>query len=237
MTIQLSGTNRLEPAWGDVTELWNSRYVITGLHRQRADESVPAVRGFVRSPFNPLIYHSVRQAYDSAGFSNTLLPERKGILLGSMFVDAITQEEIWKDLIHGRKVSPIMFPQSVPSAIIGYLAKEIGIHGPMSCMGTSSLGLQLLLQQAIDWIEDDLSDAVIICCCDIPSIRAELWTKAYVGADRTFGGGVISFVVESMQRASDRNQPAVLTIPELMNLEQADSRERYHGMAFGLEEG
>ncbi|MFD2670781.1 hypothetical protein [Marinicrinis sediminis] len=43
-----------------------NRFTITGFHQQLADEAVPAIRGFVRSSFNPLIYHSVRQAAEDA---------------------------------------------------------------------------------------------------------------------------------------------------------------------------
>lgn len=236
MTVQYSEKATGFEDWGAEYAKWNLGYAITGFHKMRSDEPVPAVRGFVRSPFNPLIYHSVKQAYKSACMTDELPAERKGILLGSMFVDAITQEEIWRDLIHGRKVSPIMFPQSVPSSIIGYLAKELEIHGPMSCMGASRNGLQLLIRQAMDWMEDDEADAVIVCCCDIPSIRADLWTKAYLGEERSFGGGVISFVIEPIHNVAGRNPSAVIPLSALIELHQASSSERFHGMAFGLDD-
>ncbi len=213
---------------------WQEQYGITGLHMQAVEEPVPAVRGFVRSPFNPLIYHSVKQAAAGTAIASELAPDRKGILLGSLFVDAVTEEETWKDLLQGKKLSPIMFPQSVPSAVIGYLAKELDIHGPMSCMGASRDGLAILLQQAIDWLEDDEADAVQVVCCDVPSIRAELWARQF--ANRSFGGGAVSFVIERRSWATKQGRDSRLSIAELLELGRESAHGRFHGMAFGLEE-
>lgn len=227
--------------WTDYEQLrlaedeWNRNYTVTGFHKQSASVAVPAVRGFVRSPFNPLIYHSVKQAAEEAGIVGGLPSERKGIVLGSLFADAVTEEETWKDLIQGKKLSPIMFPQSVPSSVIGFLAKELGIHGPMSCMGAYRSGLQLLLQQAIDWIEDDEADAVIVTCCDTPSIRAKLWAQHFLGNSRLFGGGVVSFVVETRTFSAGRGRESALSIAELLALNETGAKDRFHGMAFGVD--
>lgn len=216
-------------------DVWNRDYTVTGFYKQSASADVPAVRGFVRSTFNPLIYYSAKQAAEASGIASELPAERKGILLGSLFVDALTEEETWRDLIQGKKLSPIMFPQSVPSSVIGYLAKELNIHGPMSCMGARRNGLRLLLQQAIDWIEDDEADAVIVVCCDTPSIRAKLWTQHFLGNNRAFGGGAVSFVVEARTVATGRGREPALSIADLLTLHDTGPNDRYHGMAFGVD--
>lgn len=213
---------------------WNETYGITGLYKLPFNGDVAPVRGFVRSPFSPLIYHCVMKAAEGTAIAGSLSPERKGILLGSQFVDTVTQEETWKDLIQGKKLSPIMFPQSVPSSVIGFAAKQLRIHGPMSCMGAFRDGLSLLVQQAIDWMEDDEADAVLVVCCEVPSISAELWTKTYVGHDRSVGGGAVGFVIEPRAAVSNEGRSIVCSIAEWLRQGEDSGEDRYYGMAFGM---
>ncbi|MBK9991853.1 MAG: AMP-binding protein [Verrucomicrobia bacterium] len=184
--------------------------VIGGTVYLKVGDPLPPVRGFVRSDFNPLIYHSALQVAAQRGFAR-LPAERKGILLSSLFVDAVTQEVSWKDLNDGKKLSPILFPQSVPNSVIGVIARELTIHGPMSCIGSSKNGAELALQQAADWIEEGDADAVLLVFCDVPSLRARLWVhQHWPGLDPAptdFRGGALAVVVERKCQDSISRSP------------------------------
>jgi|GEM_PF-3555467 len=216
------------------------RIVVSGLHQQGAGEPVPNVRGFVRSPFNPLIYHSVKQAAEQAALTREALPpDRRGIMLASMFTDAVTQQETWTDMINGKKISPIMFPQSVPSAIIGFLAKELNIHGPMTCLSASRSGTELALRQAADWLADGDADAVAVTLCDVPSWRAQAWVEQFGGRDGAgFGGGVVTAVLELAALAAARGCEPLMTLEAFAAWMDGAAAERaepvFHGMASGL---
>uniref|UniRef100_A0A4Y8Q6T2 Beta-ketoacyl synthase-like N-terminal domain-containing protein n=2 Tax=Paenibacillus athensensis TaxID=1967502 RepID=A0A4Y8Q6T2_9BACL len=180
-------------------------------------------------------------AAEQAALTRESLPtDRRGIMLASMFTDAVTQQETWTDMINGKKISPIMFPQSVPSAIIGFLAKELNIHGPMTCLGGSRNGVKLALQQAADWLIDGDADAVAVTFCDVPSWRAQAWVEQFGGREgASFGGGVVTAVLEPAALAAGRGCEPLMTLEAFaawMDGGAADGRDKpaYHGMASGL---
>ncbi|MFD2670780.1 beta-ketoacyl synthase chain length factor [Marinicrinis sediminis] len=149
-----------------------------------------------------------------------------------MFVDAQTEEETWKDLLMGKKLSPIMFPQSVPSAIIGYLARELSIHGPMTCMGASQEGAGILLMQASDWLEDGLADCVIMTVCDVPSLRARAWLREQ-GQSEEMAGGVMTIVLENRQHAEARGAQMKATFQQWMEaMQPSTAHPAYAGMLY-----
>ncbi len=189
----------------DADSMLQQSIVISAMHHQRADEQLPEIRGFVRSPFNPLVYHSVQQAVLAAGMQHGSWPDssRIGIVLGSMFIDAVTEEESWRDLLQGKKLSPIMFPQSVPSAIIGLLARDLSIHGPMSCISASQDSWSIMLDMAQAWIADDYADIVVLTVCEVPSLRSEAWEEEQ-GISHDWSGGVWTLIVEKPDQAVQR---------------------------------
>lgn len=199
----------------------DTKYRITGLHQQSANDDFPMLRGFVRSPFSPLVYHSTMQAAEQAGLTNSsICPDRKGIILSSMFIDGVSEEEQWKDLLEGRKVSPMMFPQTVPSSIIGFINKDLSIHGPMTCISPSPYadGLRMALQQAADWMEDGDADLVMVVFCDVPLLRAKQWALDEAVRRKhalEFCGGAVSFVLETAEHAHARGAASHDIVREL----------------------
>ncbi|MDK8182157.1 hypothetical protein [Paenibacillus sp. UMB4589-SE434] len=208
---------------------FNARYCITGLHQQTGVLDTGALRGFIRSPFSPLIYTSATQVSTQSGFAGPEISgTRKGIILGSMFIDAMTEEEQWQDLLAGKKVSPIMFPQIVPSSILGFVNKELSVYGPMTCISPSPQadGAGIILRQAADWLEDGLADIVLILLCDVPSLRAKQWAREAAHPDnptRELAGGIVSWVMESEEHAAGRGAANVCTVQELYDQLQPES--------------
>ncbi|GIQ68871.1 hypothetical protein DUZ99_19320 [Xylanibacillus composti] len=214
-----------QQAWhnGQPVHARNEGAVIPVVHQQRAGDPLPEIRGFVRSPFNPLVYHSVQQAVRAAGREEGGWPDpaRVGIALGSMFVDAVTEEESWHDILQGKKLSPIMFPQSVPSAIIGLLTRELAIHGPMTCLGSSRNNWSIMLDMATDWITSDYADIVVLTACDVPSLRSRAWEEAQGTADGWIGGAM-TVILERTEHALGRGR-----LQGALSLQQF--RQRYVG--------
>ncbi|GMK36997.1 hypothetical protein PCCS19_00500 [Paenibacillus sp. CCS19] len=218
---------------------WMDReFVLTGCSFVSADTEVPAIRGFVRSPFNPLIHYSVMNAVKASDVLGCDVPTtQRGIVLGSQFVDAVTDEVTSTELLLKQRVSPIMFPQSVPSAIIGYVAKELEIHGPMSCIGATRLGTYSVLLQAADWLEEQSAAFVVVVLCDVPSRKAEQWILDHMdthGRNIAFGGGSVCVIMEKQETAIRRNQPG-MSIQSFYDVMNPSSQSSFHGMAGGFE--
>ncbi|SEG71417.1 hypothetical protein [Paenibacillus sp. UNC499MF] len=208
----------------------NMQLAVTGFHEQSDHDPIPPLRGFVRSPYNPLIYHAAVKAAEQAR-SGDIQPERKAILLGSLFTDMMTLQETSKDLLQGRKVSPIMFPPSVPSSVMGYIAKELGVHGPLSCISVTAAGVHALIRQAEDYIEDGEADLVLLTLCDSRSIRSSHWISDHPGegGDPRASGGVISLALEAAEHAKHRGLKPVIALEAWL-----ETYERNAARGYGL---
>ncbi|PWW06542.1 hypothetical protein DFQ01_103446 [Paenibacillus cellulosilyticus] len=232
LTVGLSRQQQADLAWMD------HMFALTGCSFVPAGTEVPAIRGFVRSPFNPLIHYSVMNAVRESGVLEcSIPPTQRGIVLGSQFVDAVTEEATSTELLLKQRVSPILFPQSVPSAIIGYVAKELELHGPMSCIGATKLGTFSVLLQAADWLEELSASFVAIVMCDVPSRKAEQWIKDRLdskGSDIAFGGGSVCVVMEKKETAALRNQP-IQSVQSFYDRMNQPAETVFHGMAGGFQ--
>ncbi|MGE6226593.1 hypothetical protein [Paenibacillus chitinolyticus] len=204
--------------------------VVTGYHEQSENDPIPPLRGFVRSSYNPLIYHAAMKAAEQAK-SVDIEPARKALLLGSLFTDMMTLQETSKDLLQGRKVSPIMFPPSVPSSVMGYIAKELAVHGPLSCISVTAAGARALIRQAVDYIEDGEADLVLLTLCDTRSVRSSHWISDHAGegGDPNASGGVISLAVESAEQAKNRDLQSVIALEPWL-----EKYERNAARGYGL---
>lgn len=108
--------------------------------------SYPPVPGFIYSNFNPLAYHAVRLLLDQQPISDG---DRTALLLGSLYGDTTTLDMTSDGLVSGtNKQNPLMFFQSVPNSIMGYIAKQYRITGPAACLSCSNDVLDELLDMA-----------------------------------------------------------------------------------------
>lgn len=199
----------------------DEQYVVSGINSLSSDGEIPRVKGFVKSPFSPLIYESIVRACKEANVSPDLpQPQKKGIIEGSMFTDAVTEQETWKDMLEGRKLSPIMFPQSVPSAVIGYTASALNIHGPMTCTSLDHPYYAFyMFRQAWDWLREGDAETVILTFCDVPSIRRTEWLGKHCSKEdgnSSLVGGAVSIVMETASSAASRQVEKTRSIKETL---------------------
>jgi hypothetical protein len=92
----------------------------------------PAIRGFVASPFPPLV----------VAVAGRCLQRRTGagpagqtaVVLVSGYADQATAAAIVAEVDEGRRVSPMYFFQSVPNSVLGHVATEWALTGPVVCL-------------------------------------------------------------------------------------------------------
>jgi hypothetical protein len=99
-------------------------------------DPVPPVAGFVGSPFAPMLREAARRCLGEPDGEHPAagLGERTAILLASVYGDATTLDVAGEQLARGALLDPLLFHQTVPTAILGVLARDHGITGPIQCV-------------------------------------------------------------------------------------------------------
>ncbi|MFL5345027.1 MAG: hypothetical protein ACJ8AT_09540 [Hyalangium sp.] len=118
----------------------------------------PPVPGFIESQFNPLVYAVVKQCLGSWS------PEEgagTAIVLGSGLGDTTTADVASQNVAKGNVHNPLLFYQSVPTSILGYVTREFGITGPLSCVAGGELGPSML-EMADLLLEDESLHQVLL---------------------------------------------------------------------------
>jgi len=132
-----------------------------------AEVPLPPLSGFVTSRFNPLVAEVVRRClagHDVAG-------ERTTMLLGSVVGDATTADVAARALARGNAHNPLLFFQSVPSSVLGALARDYGITGPVTCLSARERLAGLLLDAAALLLADPGIDRVLLVGVELAQRR------------------------------------------------------------------
>lgn len=126
-----------------------------------AGPQAPQLAGFMESDFAPLVYAAVRECVGDARSEHLLkgVGGRTGIVLGSERFDTVTLELSVEHVNRGR-VSPVLFYQAVPTAVLGQIARDYRLTGPVSCVAVAGearaevleLARVLLADEGADWV-------------------------------------------------------------------------------------
>jgi len=102
------------------------------------DARLPPLAGFFASDFAPLVYAAVRECVGDPKTGHLLegAGDRVGIVLGSQRFDTASLELSADQLDQGR-LSPILFYQVLPTAILGHIARDYRLTGPVSCVAVT----------------------------------------------------------------------------------------------------
>ncbi|WP_435205197.1 beta-ketoacyl synthase chain length factor [Micromonospora sp. bgisy143] len=92
----------------------------------------PAVRGFVASPFPPLVVAVAGRCLRRRTGTGPAGPT--AVVLVSAYADQATAAAIAGEVDDGRRVSPMYFFQSVPNSVLGHVATEWALTGPVVCL-------------------------------------------------------------------------------------------------------
>src|SRR5437763_10132771 len=127
-----------------------------------AGREAPALAGFIESSFSPLLAEVAAQA-----LRRRAQPQGSGNITAIVMVTALgdvtSAVRVAAAVDAGKRVSPLMFFQSVPNAVAGYLAARWHLTGPVVCVS----GIRAGLDVAALLIEDADADEALVVCVDL----------------------------------------------------------------------
>jgi Beta-ketoacyl synthase, N-terminal domain len=127
-----------------------------------ADGEVPALAGFIESSFSPLLAEVAARA-----LRRRARPQGSGnvtaIVMVTALGDVTSAVRVAAAVDAGKRVSPLLFFQSVPNAVAGYLAVRWQLTGPVVCVS----GIRAGLDVARALIEDADADEALVVCVDL----------------------------------------------------------------------
>ncbi|HET6211322.1 MAG TPA: beta-ketoacyl synthase chain length factor [Micromonosporaceae bacterium] len=144
------------------------------------DTEPPALAGFVLSSFSPLVAEvaerCLRRAYGQPP-ADPARGSRTALVLLSALGDVASAVRVAHAVDTGARVAPLLFFQSVPNAVAGYVSARWGLTGPVACLSATGDGLDA----AALLIEDgDADEALVI-----------LVAQALTGGERDHAAGVL----------------------------------------------
>ena len=123
-----------------------------------SDASAPPVAGFVESAFNPLVYQAVERCLTARPGDGA----RTALVLASTMGDATTLDLGSRNLVAGQVHNALLFMQSTANAILGRLAIEFAITGPVLSLSTMDDLAGELLATAELLLDDEDIDRVVV---------------------------------------------------------------------------
>jgi hypothetical protein len=133
-----------------------------------ADAEVPALAGFIESNFSPLLAEVAARALRSRA-----QPQPSGSVTAIVMVTALgdvtSAVRVAAAVDAGRRVPPLLFFQSVPNAVAGYLAVRWHLTGPVVCVS----GIRAGLDVAALLIDDADADEALVVCVDLAVTRGD----------------------------------------------------------------
>ena len=127
-----------------------------------ADGEVPALAGFIESSFSPLLAEvaarALRRRAQPSGAGDVT-----AIVMVTALGDVTSAVRVAAAVDAGKRVSPLLFFQSVPNAVAGYLAVRWHLTGPVVCVSGTRAGMDV----AALLIEDADADEVLVVRVDV----------------------------------------------------------------------
>ena len=141
-----------------------------------ADGEVTALAGFIESNFSPLLAEVAGRA-----LRRRAQPQAAGQVIAVVMVTALgdvtSAVHVARAVDLGQRVGPLLFFQSVPNAVAGYLAARWQLTGPVVCVSGTAAGLDV----AALLIDDADADEALV-------VRADL---AVTDGDRDRGAAIL----------------------------------------------
>jgi hypothetical protein len=137
-----------------------------------ADVEVKPLAGFVESTFSPLVAEVAGRALrrrDQEQPPDRVTPDRvtadrvTAIVIVTALGDVTSAARVAAAVDAGRRVLPLLFFQSVPNAVAGYLAARWHLTGPVVCVSGVSAGLDV----AALLIDDADADEALVVRVDL----------------------------------------------------------------------
>jgi 3-oxoacyl-(acyl-carrier-protein) synthase len=127
-----------------------------------ADDTVTPLAGFIESTFSPLLAEVAVRA-----LRRRAQPQPPGSVTAVVMVTALgdvtTATRVAAAVDAGQRASPLLFFQSVPNAVAGYLAARWHLTGPVVCVSGTAAGLDV----ATLLIDDADADEALVVRVDL----------------------------------------------------------------------
>jgi hypothetical protein len=129
----------------------------------------PALAGFVVSSFSPLVAavaeRCLVRGYGAPGTG----PRRTAVVIASVLGDVASAVHVAEAVDHGTRIGPLLFYQSVPNAVAGYVAARWRLSGPVVCTSPAAEELPDGLAVARLLIDDgDCDEALVVVVAQGP---------------------------------------------------------------------
>lgn len=174
----------------------------------------PTVPGFIESRFSPLVKAVIDRCL-AAGAPEGLgdSGRRTALLLVTTFGDATTTDLAARRLAEGQPHNPLLFYQSVPTSILGFVTREHGITGPVSCVSARDPQdtpavwdtAELLL------LDEDVDQLLLVGIELAPNPRTAA-VRAALGEDLTAVPAEDAAAAVLLRRAAPAHGPAALRL-------------------------
>jgi 3-oxoacyl-(acyl-carrier-protein) synthase len=131
----------------------------------RPGDQLPQIAGFITSSFSPLVAELAERClreYFGAPPADPQRAARTAILLASTSGDLVTSAAVAAAVDAGRRVPPLLFFQSNPNAVAGYVAGRWGLAGPVVCTMPAADTLADAHRSARLLLADGDADAVLL---------------------------------------------------------------------------
>lgn len=126
------------------------------------DEEVKPLAGFIESTFSPLLAETANRVLRRR--TEPAVQDRvTAIVMVTALGDVSSATHVARAVDLGQRVGPLLFFQSVPNAVAGYLASRWRLTGPVVCVGGVGAGLDI----AAALIEDADADEALVVCVDL----------------------------------------------------------------------
>jgi hypothetical protein len=126
---------------------------------------LPDIVRFVVSSFSPLVAELAERCLTQHFGTRPADPgpgEQTGVVLASTSGDFATAVAVAEAIDAGRRVPPMLFYQSNPNAVVGYLTARWGLYGPVLCTSPATDALGDALRAAHLIIHDGDASAMLV---------------------------------------------------------------------------
>jgi 3-oxoacyl-(acyl-carrier-protein) synthase len=150
----------------------------------RAGAKPPPIAGFIVSEFSPLAAALADECL--AGFfgappADVERGTQIAIVLTSSTGDLASAVAVARAVQDGQRVPPLLFFQSNPNAVAGYIAARWGLSGPVQCTVQTADPLADAMSSAALLRIDGAAQAALIIVADTPASGAIEGTAVLVG--------------------------------------------------------
>ncbi len=125
-------------------------------------DEVRPLAGFIVSAFSPLLAEVADRVLRRRGGPEA--PARvTAVVMVTALGDVTSATRVAETVDVGQRISPLLFFQSVPNAVAGYLAARWNLTGPVVCVGGIGAGLDVAAQL----IDDADADEALVVRVDV----------------------------------------------------------------------